>query len=48
MMRAASRPRAHTRPDNLRSIAVLTKCGFQPSAATERPEMLGFEKLREA
>ena len=30
------------------SIAVLTKCRFRPSAVTERSEMLGFERLREA
>jgi ribosomal-protein-alanine N-acetyltransferase len=46
--RGATRVLAHTRPDNLPSIAVLTKCRFQPSAVTERPGMLGFERLPEA
>jgi RimJ/RimL family protein N-acetyltransferase len=46
--RGATRVLAYTRPDNLASIAVLTKCRFRPSAVTERPEMLGFERLREA
>src|SRR3954471_22482860 len=46
--RGAVRVVAHTRPDNLPSIAVLTRCRFQPSAATGRSEMLGFESLREA
>lgn len=45
--RGASRVIAHTRPDNLASIAVLTKCIFRPSADTERPEMLCFERLHE-
>ena len=46
--RGATRVLAHTRPDNLPSIAVLTKCRFQPIAVTERSGMVGFERLREA
>lgn len=46
--RGATRVLAHTRPDNLPSIAVLTRCRFRPSTVTERSEMLGFERLREA
>lgn len=44
--RGATRVLAHTRPDNGPSIAVLTRCGFRPSAVTERPQMLGFEVRR--
>jgi len=36
--RGATRVLAHTRPDNLPSIAVLTKCRFRPSAVEANPQ----------
>ena len=39
----AARIVAHTRAENIASIAVLHACGFQP-AASARPELLGFER----
>ena len=46
--RGATRVCAHTRPGNLPTIAVLTNCRVRPVAVVERPEMLGFERMRDA